>query len=47
MPVRDRRYENVLQFIFGALIFAALVWEVGKRIPHWWGEIAHRLAGLK
>lgn len=25
MPVRNRKYENLLQFIFGGLIFLALV----------------------
>jgi len=35
MPVRNRKYENVLQFIFGAIIVLVLcqaVWNVIMRI---------------
>jgi hypothetical protein len=39
MPVRNRKYENLLQFIFGGLIFLALLQLVAKlviRLVHSW-----------
>lgn len=32
MPVRNRKYENAMQFILGALIFVAMIYEIARRL---------------
>ena len=32
MPVRNRKYENAMQFILGAIIFIALFYSVARSV---------------
>jgi len=41
MPVRDRLYENFLQFIFGGLIALAVVYQLGVHVVKWCEAISH------